>query len=82
MCRWKMPIFMTFMSRWPTRIRSLFESVLKSNENLAFAVVTGCLRISKESIFTGLNNPQCDFNHSDAYAEHFGFTQKEVDALA
>lgn len=37
-------------------IRSLFESALKSNESLEFAVVTGCLRISKESIFTGLNN--------------------------
>lgn len=62
-------------------IRSLFESVLKSNENLAFAVVTGCLRISKESIFSGLNNLNVISITSDAYAEHFGFTQKEVDEL-
>ena len=42
---------------WMTdTIRSLFESAFKTNENLEFAVVTGCLRISKESIFTGLNN--------------------------
>ena len=55
-------------------IRSLFESVLKSNENLAFAVVTGCLRISKESIFSGLNNLNVISITSDAYAEHFGLS--------
>ncbi len=58
-------------------IRSLFESVLKSNENLAFAVVTGCLRISKESIFSGLNNLNVISITSDAYAEHFGFSKKK-----
>ena len=73
--------FHDFYEQMSDRIRSLFESVLKSNENLAFAVVTGCLRISKESIFTGLNNLNVISITSDAYAEHFGFTQKEVDAL-
>lgn len=62
-------------------IRSLFESALKTNDHLAFAVVTGCLRISKESIFTGLNNLKVVSVTSSSYAEHFGFTQYEVDAM-
>ena len=48
--------FSGFYDRMTDTIRSLFESALKTNESLEFAVVTGCLRISKESIFTGLNN--------------------------
>lgn len=59
-------------------IRSLFESALKTNENLEFAVITGCLRISKESIFTGLNNLKIISITNPIYAEHFGFTEKEV----
>lgn len=59
-------------------IRSLFESALKTNENLEFAVITGCLRISKESIFTGLNNLEIISITNPAYAEHFGFTESEV----
>lgn len=59
-------------------IRSLFESALKTNESLEFAVITGCLRISKESIFTGLNNLKIISITSQTYAEHFGFTEKEV----
>ena len=59
-------------------IRNMFENALKTNDSLKFAVLTGCMRISKESIFTGLNNlkvlsvsdVQCD--------EYFGFTDKEV----
>lgn len=62
-------------------IRSLFESALKTNDHLAFSVVTGCLRISKESIFTGLNNLKVVSVTSSSYAEHFGFTQYEVDAM-
>ena len=73
--------FHGFYEQMADRVRSLFESVLKSNENLAFAVVTGCLRISKESIFTGLNNLNVISITSDAYAEHFGFTQDEVDEM-
>lgn len=62
-------------------IRSLFESALKTNPYLEFSVITGCLRISKESIFTGLNNLEIISVLSDNYSEHFGFTEKEVDQL-
>jgi hypothetical protein len=62
-------------------IRSMFSSSLKDNNALAFAVMTGCLRISKESIFTGLNNPKMISIVNTEYSEHFGFTQAEVDAV-
>ncbi|WP_330588553.1 MULTISPECIES: AAA family ATPase [Eisenbergiella] len=62
-------------------IRSLFESALKTNPNLEFAVVTGCLRITKESIFTGLNNLKMVSILDIGYSEQFGFTQKEVDSM-
>lgn len=62
-------------------VRSLLESALKTNENLQFAVITGCLRISKESIFTGLNNLKVISVLDESYAEHFGFVQNEVDDL-
>ena len=58
-------------------IRSLFESALKSNLSLRFAVITGCLRISRESIFTGLNNLDIISILGTVYNEHFGFTQVE-----
>ena len=59
-------------------IRSLFESALKTNQSLEFAVITGCLRISKESIFTGLNNLNIISILNDRYAEYFGFSDDEV----
>lgn len=59
-------------------IRALFESALKTNSSLDFAVITGCLRISKESIFTGLNNLEVISILDDSYNEHFGFTDCEV----
>ena len=59
-------------------IRSLFESALKTNPSLEFSVITGCLRISRESIFTGLNNLKIISILDDRYAEHFGFTDEEV----
>ena len=59
-------------------IRSVFESALKTNEALEFAVITGCLRISRESIFTGLNNLQINSVSGAGYGETFGFTEKEV----
>ena len=59
-------------------IRALFESALKTNSSLEFSVITGCLRISKESIFTGLNNLKIISILDDRYAEHFGFTDDEV----
>ena len=54
-------------------------SVLKDNETLEFAVVTGCLRIAKESIFTGLNNLYSNTITSTAFSSYFGFTSEEVE---
>lgn len=62
-------------------IRSLFSTVLKTNSNLHFAVITGCLRIAKESIFTGLNNLRVRTISDIRFAEYFGFTAEEVKAL-
>lgn len=62
-------------------IRSLFESALKTNSALEFSVITGCLIISKESIFTGLNNLAVNSILSNKYSESFGFVQSEVDEL-
>ncbi len=59
-------------------IRSLFESALKTNPYLEKAIITGCLRISKESIFTGLNNLDVDSVLHTRYGGAFGFTQEEV----
>ena len=61
-------------------IRSMF-SVLKDNENVEKAVLTGCLKISKESLFTGLNNLASYSLLSKKYATYFGFTDTEVDSL-
>ena len=73
--------FNGFYDEMVSFIRSLFESALKTNESLKFAVITGCLRISKESIFTGLNNLRTVSLLDDSYAEYFGFTQHEVDSF-
>ncbi len=63
-------------------IRSLFGQALKTNHSLAFAVMTGCLRISRESIFTGLNNLKV-FSITDTQSdERFGFTDSEIRAIA
>jgi len=62
-------------------IRSLFEGALKTNTALEFAVITGCLRISKESIFTGLNNLKINSIMTNNYGEFFGFTDEEVKAM-
>ena len=59
-------------------IRTLFGRVLKTNDSLQFAVLTGCLRISKESIFTGLNNFKVYTIKDVRYREYFGFTDTEV----
>ena len=59
-------------------IRGLFGQALKTNEYLQFAVLTGCLRVAKESIFTGLNNFDVNSIVDARYDEHFGFTGKEV----
>ena len=62
-------------------IRSLFESALKTNPYLERSVITGCLRISKESIFTGLNNLKVDSVLRTEYGDSFGFTESEVEAM-
>ena len=59
-------------------IRSLFGNALKTNDSLYFAVLTGCLRISRESIFTGLNNFKVYTVKDVRYKEYFGFTDAEV----
>ncbi len=59
-------------------IRSLFEGAMKTNTALEFAVITGCLRISKESIFTGLNNLKIISIMTPDFGEYFGFTDDEV----
>ncbi len=59
-------------------IRSLFGNALKTNDSLYFAVLTGCLRISRESIFTGLNNFKVYTVKDVRYKEYFGFTDVEV----
>ena len=62
-------------------IRSLFESALKTNPYLERSVITGCLRISKESIFTGLNNLKVDSVLRTEYGDSFGFTESEVEEM-
>ena len=62
-------------------IRSLFESALKTNDALERAVVTGCLRISKESIFTGLNHLTTNSVRDGSFAEGFGFTEAETEKM-
>ncbi|GBU21700.1 hypothetical protein R80B4_01600 [Fibrobacteres bacterium R8-0-B4] len=62
-------------------IRPLLSSAFKDNPYLQMGVITGCLRISKESVFTGLNNLEVVSVLSDFYSEYFGFTQNEMDAM-
>lgn len=62
-------------------IRNLLGNALKTNDSLYFAVLTGCLRISKESIFTGLNNLKVHTISDVRYDEFFGFTNADVDEI-
>ncbi|OUN36414.1 AAA family ATPase [Lachnoclostridium sp. An76] len=62
-------------------IRNLFGNALKTNDSLYFAVLTGCLRISKESIFTGLNNLNVMTMSDPYFCDSFGFTEDEVTEL-
>jgi len=73
--------FEGFYDRMIKFIRSLFESALKTNSSLEFSVITGCLGISRESIFTGLNNLNIMSILNDRYAEYFGFSNDEVKEL-
>lgn len=70
--------FCGFYRKMAGFIRALFEAGLKTNDYLRFAVITGCLRISKESIFTGLNHLRIISVLDERYSEHFGFTEAEV----
>lgn len=73
--------FQGFYPEMADFLRSFFESAMKTNDNLEFAVVTGCLRISRESIFTGLNNLKAVSVLTRDYAEYFGFIEEEVQEM-
>ena len=73
--------FAGFYNEMAGFIRSIFESALKTNPGLEFAVITGCLRITKESIFTGLNNLEMISILNRSYGEFFGFVQEEIDEM-
>lgn len=62
-------------------MRAMMSTTLKDNTSLDFAVVTGCLKIAKESIFTGTNNFVSDTILSPRLSESFGFTQADVDQM-
>lgn len=70
-----------FYDKMVLLLRNLFGNVLKTNASLAFAVLTGCLRIAKESIFTGLNNFTVYSITDDEFDETFGFTSDEVQEM-
>ena len=73
--------FKGFYNQMIDFMRSLLESALKTNDSLQFAVITGCLHISRESIFTGLNNLKINSVLDESYSEFFGFMQDEIDSL-
>ncbi|MCD7811301.1 MAG: AAA family ATPase, partial [Ruminococcus sp.] len=70
--------FRGFYDEMVDLIRSVFESALKTNPYLEFGVLTGCLRVSKESIFTGLNNLKVNTINTLDFRDCFGFTEDEV----
>lgn len=70
-----------FYDRMVSLIRIMLEHALKTNDALYFSVMTGCLRVAKESIFTGLNNPKVLSITDVRFDEYFGFTDNEVRAL-
>jgi len=74
--------FRGFYDEMVDLIRSAFESALKTNASLEFGILTGCLRISRESIFTGLNNLKVYSLSTLDFSEYFGFTRTEVETFA
>ncbi|MCD7958828.1 MAG: ATP-binding protein [Ruminococcus sp.] len=74
--------FRGFYDEMVDLIRSIFESALKTNPYLEFGVLTGCLRVSKESIFTGLNNLNVYTVLNNDFSHYFGFMQQEVKKIA
>ena len=73
--------FKGFYDKMVELIRSVFSSAVKTNTSMAFAVLTGCLRVSKESIFTGFNNPDVYSVMEHKFADAFGFTEQEVQQM-
>ena len=73
--------FKGFYEKMVDLIRSVFSSAVKTNTSMAFAVLTGCLRISKESIFTGFNNPDVYSVIETKFSDAFGFTEQEVQQM-
>ncbi len=67
-----------YYSQMVNMIRAMFDAALKTNDSIDFAVLTGCLRVSKESIFTGFNNPKVHSISDERFDEYFGFTDEEV----
>jgi hypothetical protein len=63
-------------------MRNFLSGGLKDNENLAFGVLTGIMRVSKENLFSGLNNPTVNTVLDEKYSEYFGFTEEEVREMA
>ena len=74
--------FSGFYEQMVSFIRSLFDNALKTNNSLEMAVLTGCLHISKESLFTGLNNLQINSIQSKEFDSFFGFSEQEVMDMA
>ncbi len=70
-----------YYGQMATLIRNLYQETLKTNDSLYFAVLTGCLRVAKESIFTGLNNPKVFSVTTVRFDEYFGFTDEEVQKM-
>lgn len=70
-----------YYDRMVPLIHNLFEQTLKTNDSLYFAILTGCLRIAKESIFTGMNNLKVLAVTNVRFDEYFGFTDEEVRSL-
>lgn len=62
-------------------VRNLLSSALKDNEHLEFGILTGILRIAKESLFSGLNNLVVNTILDDKYAAYFGFTENDVEEI-
>lgn len=62
-------------------IRNMFEQALKTNESIYFAVLTGCLRVSKESVFTGLDNLKAYSITDEECSAGFGFTDEEASRM-
>ena len=81
MSRWQNASAHGYYDQMLEIIRAIMSTALKDNSYLQFAVITGCLKISKESIFTGTNNFISDTITDSRLNEYFGFTQKDVEQI-